>query len=201
MSTRLIVIVLVALLIGGLTALAVRERAQTIEAISPGPAVVGGSFSLTDQHGKRVTEQNFRGKYMLIAFGYTYCPDICPGELQVIANAMDQLGAKADAVVPVFVSIDPERDTPKQMGDFVGNFHAKIVGLTGTVEEIKEAAKAYRVYYKKEASSTGAGGSAYAMSHSTFIYLMSPTGEYVTHFVYGVTTEDMVAKLSKILGG
>jgi protein SCO1/2 len=138
---------------------------------------------------------------MLIMFGYTYCPDICPGELQVITNALEELGAGADAIVPVFVTVDPQRDSVAKVAEYIANFSPRIVGLTGTEEEIKAVAKAYSVYFAKEASPAPTPGNEYLISHSTFIFLMSPEGKYVTHFVYGVTAEDMAAKIRKYIGG
>ena len=195
---QILIIIGVAFGIGALAAVAIQDRAHNLEDLGGKGTGVGGPFSLLNHDGKRVTERDFLGKYMLVAFGYTYCPDICPGELQVISNSMDQLGTRADKIVPVFISVDPQRDDVKQIREYVQNFHPKIVGLTGTAEEIKGAAKSYRVYYKKEDSSGGSGFS-YAMSHSTFIYLMSPTGKYVTHFNYGITSEELTSKLRSII--
>jgi protein SCO1 len=193
MDMRLFFIILVAFVAGGFVALPLLYNPQH----TSGTATVGGPFALTNHDGKRVTEQDFRGKYMLVAFGYTYCPDICPSELQTITLALDALGAKADAIVPVFISVDPERDTVPQLANFVRNFSPRIVGLTGTPEEVKAAATAYRAGYKKEPS---ANGGDYAVSHTTFMYVMSPSGTYVTHFNYGVSAEDMTARLKKLLG-
>jgi protein SCO1/2 len=195
---QILIIIGVAFGIGALAAVAIQDRSRNLESMGGRGTGVGGPFSLVNQDGKRVTEKDFLGKYMLVAFGYTYCPDICPGELQVISNSMDQLGAGADKIVPVFISVDPQRDTVKQMREYVKNFHPKIVGLTGTPDEIKKAAKSYRVYYKKE-NSSGGSGSNYAITHSTFIYLMSPSGKYVTHFNYGITSEELTPKLKKYL--
>ena len=112
-------------------------------------ALVGGPFTLTDQDGKKVSEKDFLGKYMLVFFGYTYCPDICPTELQVMTAALDSMGPEAEKIQPVFVSVDPERDTPEVLKSYVENFGPRLVGLTGTPEEIAAVAKAYRVYYAK----------------------------------------------------
>ncbi|MEJ2125284.1 MAG: SCO family protein, partial [Alphaproteobacteria bacterium] len=158
---RIFIITGVAFAIGAVAAVAIQERAREAKAYGGGGTGVGGPFSLLNQDGKRVTEKNFRGKYMLVAFGYTYCPDICPAELQVISNTMDELGGTGDNIVPIFISVDPQRDTVQQMHDYVRNFHSRIVGLTGTVDEIKAAARSYRVYYKKETSPGGGGGSNY----------------------------------------
>lgn len=147
-----------------------------------GEALVGGPFSLVDHTGRRVTEKDFLGKYMLVFFGFTYCPDVCPTELQVMSAALDELGPEGDNIQPVFVSIDPERDTPEVLKQYVENFHPRLVGLTGSPEEIAAIAHAYRVYYKKVESS-GASGD-YEMDHSTTIYLMDREGRFRKHFGY-----------------
>jgi len=150
--------------------------------IGSGTALVGGSFTLTNQDGKRVTDQDFRGKYMLIFFGFTYCPDVCPGELQVMSAALDQLGADGDKIQPIFITIDPARDTPEAMKIYVSNFHPRMVGLTGSDADIAGVAKAYRVYYAKAKGSENSPD--YLMDHSTILYLMGPDGKFVKHFTY-----------------
>lgn len=147
-----------------------------------GIALVGGPFSLTDQTGRRVTDKDFLGKYMLVIFGYTYCPDVCPTELQVMSAALDQLGTKADSIQPLFITIDPQRDTPEVLKQYVSNFHPRLVGLTGTADEIASVAKAYRVYYSKVENN--AGPDNYLMDHSTIIYLMDRQGRFLKHFTY-----------------
>jgi cytochrome oxidase Cu insertion factor (SCO1/SenC/PrrC family) len=117
-----------------------------------GGALIGGPFSLTDQTGRPVTDADYRGRYMLIYFGFTFCPDVCPTELQVMATALDQLGRQADEVQPIFITIDPERDTPSQLAGYVSQFHPRMAGLTGTPEQIASVARAYRVYYAKAPS-------------------------------------------------
>jgi protein SCO1/2 len=195
MPVRLLLIVIAAFAIGSLAAVAMRPSGS---GISTGKALIGGPFALTNQDGKRITDQDFRGKYMLVAFGYTSCPDVCPAELQSMANAMDQLGAKADRVTPVFITVDPERDTVEQMASYIGNFHKSFVGLTGTPDEIKQAARAYRVYYAKSEATNSALG--YLMDHSAFIYLMNPQGEYVTHFSYGTAPDKIASTIEKAMG-
>ncbi|HEY7687169.1 MAG TPA: SCO family protein, partial [Dongiaceae bacterium] len=143
MPARLILIILIAFSIGAVAALTLRPDLRT-GVMQSGKALVGGPFTLTDQNGKRVTDQDFRGKYMLVFFGYTYCPDVCPTELQVMTAALDKLGAKADRVTPIFITIDPQRDTAEQVGTYVRNFGPRMVGLTGTQAETDAAAKAYR---------------------------------------------------------
>ena len=164
---------------------------------STGAALVGGKFSLSDHTGKRVTEADYHGKFMLVFFGYTYCPDICPGELQVMAAALDALGEKASQVQPIFITIDPERDTVKQMADYVQHFHDKLVGLTGTADEIAKVAKAYRVYYARVED---ASASDYLMDHSSILYLMDREGRFVTHFNYGTDAKALAESLAKHLG-
>ncbi len=165
--------------------------------IMSGKALIGGPFALTDHNGKRVTEKDFLGKLSLIYFGYTFCPDICPAELQVMAAAIDELGAKKKMVTPVFITIDPERDTVEQMNSYVSNFHEQLIGLTGTPDEIKAATSAYRIYYKKV--SDDPSSTEYLMDHSSIVYLMSPKGEYLTHFSYGTGVEKMAKGIAKYL--
>jgi cytochrome oxidase Cu insertion factor (SCO1/SenC/PrrC family) len=195
MPFRLLIVIVVAFGLGSLAALALRPSGGPT--IQTGKALIGGPFTLTNQDGKRMTEQDFRGKYMLVAFGYTSCPDVCPAELQTMANAMDTLGDKADRVNPVFITVDPERDTAEQMRSYVKNFSPRFVGLTGTPDEIKQAARAYRVFYAKTEDKSSALG--YLMDHSAFIYLMSPQGEYVTHFAYGVPPDKIAATIEKAM--
>jgi protein SCO1/2 len=172
-------------------------RPGTEASAGTGAALIGGPFSLTDQHGRRVTEQDFAGRYMLVYFGYTFCPDFCPMSLSTMTEALGRLPAAAAAqVVPVFISVDPERDTVEQLARYAPLFHPRLVALTGTPEEVAAAAKAYRIYYAK-----GKGeGDAYAVDHSTFIYLMGPDGRYVGHFGHDATPEEIAARLTETLG-
>ena len=156
-----------------------------------GTALVGGPFTLTDQTGKRVTEKDYLGHYTLVFFGYTFCPDICPTELQVMSAALDKLGSKADAIQPLFVTIDPERDTVDVMKQYVANFYPRLVGLTGSPQEIAATAKAYRVYYAKVPGKSGAND--YLMDHSSIVYLMDKQGMFLKHFTY-TTDADVLAK-------
>jgi protein SCO1/2 len=176
----------------------VRERLfPSVERQVSGKALIGGAFTLTDSTGKRVTEQSFRGKYMLLFFGYTSCPDICPAGLQLMAGALEKLGAKAERITPVFISVDPERDTPEKLAGYVKNFDPRLVGLTGTPEEIAAVAKAYKVYYAKTPSKEHPDD--YTMDHTSIIYVMDPNGEFVTHFTPATSVDEMAAKLGKIL--
>ncbi len=197
MPVRLLLVIVIAFAGGSLAALMLRPGSYT--AMQSARALIGGPFTLTDQDGKRVTDQDYRGKYMLVVFGYTTCPDVCPAELQTMANAMDALGAKADQVNPIFITVDPERDTVERVAGYVKNFHTRFIGLTGSPEEIKQAARSYRVYYAKAEDKGSA--TDYLMDHSAFMYLMDPQGEYVTHFAYGTAPEKIAASIEKAMSG
>ncbi|WP_338661895.1 SCO family protein [Pararoseomonas sp. SCSIO 73927] len=163
----------------------------------PGGVSVGGPFTLVDGDGRTVTEADLRGKLALVFFGYTFCPDVCPTELQAVAQAMDLLGPQAEAVRPVFVSIDPERDTPAKIKDYVALFHPSILGLTGTQAQVAAAARAWRVYYAKV---TPPGASEYLMDHSSFTYLMGRDGSLRNLFRPGVSPEEMATAIRAQLG-
>ena len=159
---------------------------------------IGGPFTLTDHTGKRVTEKDFAGKYMLVYFGYTFCPDVCPTSLSIVAEALAELSAdELDKVVPIFITVDPERDNVEVMESYVPNFHDKMVGLTGSVDEVKAVSKAYKAYYAKVNTDDPDGN--YAVDHSSFTYLMGPDGEYVVHFNHGTPYDIMAKKLAEIL--
>lgn len=158
------------------------------------PASIGGPFTLTTHEGRVVTDKDFVGKYKLVFFGYTFCPDICPTELQTIAQAMDLMGDSGADVQPLFITIDPERDTPPVLADYVKLFHPSIVGLTGTAEQIAAVAKAYRVYYAR--SQGEPDPTQYLMDHSTFAYLLAPDGSFVTVFAKGSMPEQMVEAIN-----
>jgi protein SCO1 len=163
-----------------------------------GKALIGGPFTLLGKDGSTVTDKVFRGKYMLVFFGYTHCPDICPAELQVMAAALDGLDKKeADKVIPIFITVDPERDTPRVVADYVMNFGPRFVGLSGTPEEIAKAAKAYRVTYDKHPADDGSGN--YSVDHSAIAYLMGPDGQFITHIPYGTPAPKMTEILRRYL--
>jgi cytochrome oxidase Cu insertion factor (SCO1/SenC/PrrC family) len=161
---------------------------------SAGEALIGGPFTLTDQHGARVTEQDFAGRFMLVYFGYTFCPDVCPTSLTVMAAALDELPqAQAEQVVPILITVDPARDTVEQLAAYAPLFHPRLVALTGSEEEVREAARAYRVYYHVPDED----GDAYLVDHSTFVYLMGPDGSYRTHFGIDASPEAMAEAIGK----
>lgn len=156
-------------------------------------AAIGGPFQLVDHSGQAVSEADFAGRFMLIYFGFTHCPDICPTELQVMANAVDALDADGARVAPLFITVDPERDTPAHLKDYVAAFHPKMIGLTGTPEQIAAVAKAYKVYFSKQPS---AGASAeYQVDHTSFVYLMGPDGILRSVFRSGTSAKAMAGEI------
>ena len=159
-----------------------------------GTPLIGGPFSLVDTNGKRVSDRDFRGKLMLVFFGYAHCPDVCPTELQTMSTVMENLGPAADKVAPIFISVDAMRDTPQALANYMKNFDARITGLTGDQNDIASAAKAYRVYYRKAGDS---GNGDYTVDHSAFVYLMDGSGKYITHFTFNTAPESMVAVIKK----
>jgi cytochrome oxidase Cu insertion factor (SCO1/SenC/PrrC family) len=161
------------------------------------PVDIGGPFTLTDQTGATRNAEDFRGKLMLVYFGYTYCPDACPTALQDMSQAIDLLGAKGDAVQPIFITIDPARDTVEQMKLYAENFHPRLIALTGTPEQIAAAARGYRVYYQK--GHAASGSTDYLMDHSSYIYLMGRDGRYVSHFSPGITAQQIAVAIEKRL--
>ena len=163
---------------------------------SSGKPKVGGPFELIDHTGKAVTNADFAGKYMLMFFGFTFCPDVCPTELQVITSALEELGPVADKIQPLFVTIDPARDTPEAMAQYVAHFHPSFIGLSGSSEQIAKVAKAYRVYYKRVEDPNSAA--EYTMDHSAVVYLMGPDGAFVKHYG-GATSPEAMAKSLKEL--
>ena len=165
------------------------ERPRTIVS---GVADVGGPFTLTAHTGERVADTDFRGKFMLVAFGFTYCPDVCPAQLQVMTAALDAMGPEAERIQPLFITIDPERDDVARLAEYMAPFHPRLIGLTGTPEEIAAVADAYHVWYEK----VDGQGSDYLMDHTSITYLMGPDGEFVQHFSFGTSAETLAKALN-----
>ena len=171
---------------------------QSAESDRACPDPICSDFTLVDGTGKTVTDEDFRGQYMLVYFGYTFCPDVCPTSLSIVGDALDRLSADELAkLTPVFITVDPERDTAEVVGSYAVNFHEKLIGLTGTPEQIKAAAKGFRAYYAKTNADDPDGN--YLMDHSSFTYLIGPDGRYITHFNHGTAPEKMAARLADIL--
>ena len=160
-----------------------------------GPAV-GGPFTLTDQNGATRSDQDFRGKVMLIYFGYTYCPDACPTTLQAISQTLDMIGNQASKVQPIFISVDPARDTPDQLKAYAANFHPGIVYLTGAPDTLKQVESEYRIYVAKVPQS---GSDDYLIDHSSVIYLMGTNGRYLAAIPAGLPPKVMAATLQRYL--
>ena len=178
-----------AAVIGGAVVLNLNAaRAVQPQASSSGKALIGGPFQLVDQNGRAVDQRLLKGKWTAVFFGYTFCQTVCPTTLQTMAAAEDKLGAKAKDMQVVFVSIDPQRDTPEQLKAYLSSkaFPQGTIGLTGTPAQVDVAAKAYRVYYAKNGS-----GSDYTMDHSSVTYLMDPKGDFVSVIPYGMTPDQV----------
>jgi protein SCO1/2 len=162
------------------------------------PSGIGGPFTLEDGNGKPVTDRDFRGQYTLVYFGYTFCPDVCPTTLNAVADAMDKLGPAARNVRPLFITVDPKRDTPAVVKQYAAAFGPSITGLTGTPAEIAQVAKEYRVYYAEH--KTGPGPDDYSMDHSSILYLMDPQGRFVAPVRADQTGDEIAANLKKLMG-
>lgn len=162
-----------------------------------GIARIGGPFTLVDHTGAERTEAHLKGRHALIYFGYSFCPDVCPTALADMLIALDELGPDAGKVQPVFITIDPDRDTPAALGKYVGNFHPRLIGLSGSPAQIGQAARSYRVYYAKVDDPKA--GENYLMDHSSVIYLMDPDGRYLTHFSHGIAPDRMAKRLRELV--
>ena len=159
-----------------------------------GVADVGGPFSLIDQNGVRRTDQDFHGRHMLVFFGFTYCPDVCPTTLAILSAALDEIGPAAENIVPVLITVDPARDTPEALKLYLSSFGPNFVGLTGTEEEIAAAADAYHAFYEIVEGE----GDDYTLNHSTAIYLMGPEGKFVTSYTLNMGPDAIAADLRKL---
>jgi cytochrome oxidase Cu insertion factor (SCO1/SenC/PrrC family) len=165
-----------------------RSAAELMDAVMWGKEPIGGPFDLVDHRGKRRTDVDFRGKLLLVYFGFMYCPDVCPTDLLAIGLALDRLGTAGEAVQPLFITVDPGRDTPEHLAKYVPFFHPRLIGLTGSADQISKVASAYRAYFAKVAIS---GGAEYTVDHSSFIYLMDRSGRYLGFFPPGSSAERM----------
>ncbi|MDX2073314.1 MAG: SCO family protein [Alphaproteobacteria bacterium] len=188
MNKFLSIILLLMLVFTSVALLATKDNTSSMPPDSgSGKAAIGGAFTLTDQNGKQVSDAEFRGKQMLVFFGFTRCPEICPTTMATISSTMDSLGEKAGHIVPVFISVDSKHDTPERIKDFLSNFNPRIVGLTGSEEQIKEVASLYKTYYAEQGD---------LMDHSSLIYWMNEKGEYIKHFPYTISADELAKTLA-----
>lgn len=186
---------MIAAVVAGLLWHAGDQTGRLGASVSSGKAEIGGAFALTDQDGKTRTGADFRGRFMLVYFGYSYCPDVCPTTLAMMSAALTKLGSRGERIVPVFVTIDPARDRPSVLKTYLASFGPDFVGLTGTDKQIESVARAYHVYFAKHPL---AGGN-YAMDHSGVIYLMGPDGRFVTYYEDEIGPDKLAADLEKRL--
>ncbi len=190
------------ILAAGLILLSVIIAALSLTNLKPeqmgsGTALIGGPFTMVNEKGETVTEKSYAGKYMLLFFGFTNCGDVCPTELQVMAAAFTEMGALSETITPIFVSIDPERDSPQVMADYVKNFHPRLQGLTGTPDQVAAFAKIYHIFYQKVPNPKNP--TDYEMDHSSILYLMGPDGKFIKHFTYTTDAKGLAEALKKVL--
>jgi len=168
---------------------------ETPTAAQNSNALIGGEFTLTNHMNQTVTDKDYLGKYALIYFGYTYCPDVCPMDLQILTEAYNGLSKEQkELVTPIFVTIDPERDTVEVMAEYVSFFDKELIGLTGTVDQVDGIKKAYRVYAAKADDTTD-----YLVDHTAFTYFMGKDGKLLQHFSHGTVPEEMTAKIISLI--
>lgn len=159
---------------------------------------INGRFMLMDHYGEMVTDRDFGDRYQLIYFGYTFCPDVCPSALMVITQALKLLGNDAARIQPLFISVDPERDTPQVLREYVSYFHPSIVGLTGSPELLARTAANFRVSYEK-VEVPGMPPDQYQMDHSAGVFLLAPNGRLLVKFAHGMLAKDMAARIKDFL--
>lgn len=176
--------------------LSLSEKPSALTDLNPSPVPLGGPFQLIDHTNQPVTEKSFGKKYLIVYFGYSYCPDICPMALHTLSQVMEEIDPKGRTFQPLFITVDPKRDTVKNLALYVQNFHPTFVMLTGSSDKIKAACKAYRVY---AAASQKEGSTEELIDHSSIVYVMSPEGQFVTHFNHQTPKEEMIEGLRRYL--
>jgi protein SCO1/2 len=169
-----------------------RSTAELMDVLMWNREPVGGPFTLVDHNGRSRSDGEFRGKVMVVYFGFTYCTDICPTDLQAIGNAVDRLGPLAEQVQPLFITVNPEMDAPENLKKFVGLFHPSIVGLTGSPSQIRRVANDFKVYFAKSEPAKRADP---GVDHSGFTFLVGPDGKYIGFLPPGTSGERMVATI------
>ncbi len=186
------------LITGLVLACVVATHGLVAVAQAPLPISFGGPFTLIDHNGTQRTERDYLGRYLLVSFGYTNCPDICPTGLAEMARAIDLLGAAGTRVQPLFITVDPARDTPARLKEYVAAFHPRLIGLTGSEAQVAAAARAYRVHRAKVVLPDAAPGD-YLATHGSIIYLMDEAGKFVTLFPHGAEAETMAETIRRYL--
>lgn len=189
MGASLVALLLVAI---GLYALMTRDERQATTANT-----VGGPFSLVDAADHAVTDRDFRGRYMLVYFGYTFCPDVCPTTLAAVTQALRRLGPRADKIQPVFITVDPKRDTPRVMGRYTAAFSSNLIGLTGSAAQIHQAEQAYHVVVQP---GPPAANGAELINHSAVLYLMAPDGRFIAPLPADSTASVLETDLARLVG-
>ncbi|HEY7657182.1 MAG TPA: SCO family protein [Burkholderiales bacterium] len=172
------------------------RKAHLMEDVMFGRAAIGGPFSLTDHKGRRRALEEFRGKVVVLYFGYTFCPDICPTDLVAISKTVEALGPAGERVQPLFVTLDPERDTVGHLAQYVPHFHPRLIGLSGTLAEVERVAGLYKVYFKKVPAREGPH---YFLEHSAYIYLLDEEGRYYGTFPPATSPERLTSVVRELL--
>jgi protein SCO1/2 len=198
---------LVAVLFGFLVSILSVKSQKTPEQAPARQIELDGRFSLVDETGQSVTQDSYGDRYRLVYFGFSFCPDVCPMQLDVIANALDIIARDnmlppdylSKSLVPLFISLDPQRDSPTELATYTDNFHPALIGLTGTAEQVKAAAAAYKVFYQSVDDPESTAG--YTVDHSSIVYLMGPDNRYRQHFTYRAGPQDMATAITDIIAG
>lgn len=187
--------VVLAVFLTGLVVMGLAGAPERSGAVRIGVPDIGGPFEMVDSAGRRVTEEALLGKPSVIFFGFTFCPEVCPTTLYELSGLMEELGPAADALNVVFVSVDPQRDTPEHLRDYLSSFDPRIVGLTGTPEQLETIAKAYHVYYKRVPTD----GGGYTMDHTATVYLMDAEGMFAGTIAYGEERGPALVKVKRLV--
>ena len=195
LTRRIVVAALCLIMAAGLGAYVLMQSPNRV--LSTGEALVGGPFSLVNHNGEAVTEKTYLGSPTLLFFGFTFCPDVCPTELQVMTAALAELGDRGRDIQPIFVTVDPERDTPQVLKDYIANFSERWIGLTGSPEQVAAMARAYKVYFAKAENTQSPEN--YLMDHSSIIYLMGPDGKFLKHFTYSTDAKALAKAIATAL--
>ncbi len=206
MRTNHIFIILCCFCFGALAAFwlyALENKPSKMRIEGKGRPLIGGPFTLKAHDGSTKSNTDFKGRYMLVYFGYSFCPDICPTDLQKITRTLDLLPQRQNQVQPLFITIDPERDTPEQLKAYMSNFHPRFIGLTGTIEQMEAIKKAYKVYGVKVDENgkptKNPADDDYLMDHSPQTFLMDKEGKFIRFFRFSTTAEAMATTLKKLI--